>query len=110
MSAVLYRLRGDSRNRLWVGLVVKGREVRAGLNTRTPGLKLFTGLWHGHDPLDHTGYGKILDPSRLGRAVVPVGRISRFSSSRLKARLGYQGREVTEAGIKDWAAFRESIK
>ncbi|USN15245.1 hypothetical protein KIKIMORA_00990 [Brevundimonas phage vB_BpoS-Kikimora] len=110
MSAVLYRLRGDPRNRLWVGLTVKGREVRAGLNARNPGLKLFTGLWYGHDPLDHTGYGKIIDLPRLGRAAVPVGRIGRYSSPRLKARLGYQGRAITTAQLKDMATIKKGRK
>lgn len=105
MSAVLYRLRGDKRHRLWIGLEVTGRQVRAGMNTRRPGLKLFTGLWYGHDPLDHRGYGKIIDPSETSRAVIPVGRVGRFSSTRLKARLGYGGRAATEQNRKELVAL-----
>ena len=80
--ARLFRLRGE-QDRLWVELPVASADVQRGVNTRTPGLKLFTGLWYGKDPLDPRNYGKILEPGDA----FPVGHLNARTPQRVIDRL-----------------------
>jgi hypothetical protein len=81
--ARLFRQLGTTTDRLWVELTVSSADVGKGLNTRTPGRKLFSGLWYGKDPLDFRNYGKMVEPG----FAVPVGCVNERSPQRTLDRL-----------------------
>lgn len=87
MARLFRRLRemAHGGDRLWVELTVTKQDIkRYGLNTVTPGPKLFTGLWYGKDPLSFRSYGKMVE---MGGAF-PMGTIDAdphpFTLNRLK--------------------------
>ena len=81
--ARLFRQLGVTTDRLWIELTVSRGDIARGMNTRTPGPKLFTGLWYGKDPLDARNYGKMVEPG----GALPVGTLGANAPAATIARL-----------------------
>jgi hypothetical protein len=71
------------RRQLAVQLEVTRAHLAAGLNADRPGRHLFRGAWYGHDLRSVDAYGKI-----VGRAGIPVGKLSGRPTPFLLRRLG----------------------
>lgn len=58
-------------SRRGVALYVSRRDIRtSGINVRRPGIYIFSGYWHGTDPLNHNSYGKI-----HGQTGITIGQV-----------------------------------
>lgn len=66
---------------LCVALMVTKLDIKRGINAKKPGLFLFRGYWHGHDPLNHKSYGKI--ENKAGRVAGRVRSHSQVVSLRV---------------------------
>ena len=63
----IVRVTGYHRD--WVALPVTAKEIRRGVNARTPGLYLFGGAWYGKDLMRNATYGKVIPATGAHKVV-----------------------------------------